>query len=102
MKQVYVEQLINADTPLAHEYDIIDDFTDLILKTSDNNEWSENHKNKQVARLNDTGEGLEIKLEGLKTIKLDYRQALELQILLSLTNDTRVEVRESILVKAIV
>lgn len=101
MKQVYVEQSIHADEPLVHEYNIIDD-EDLILKTSDNKEWVEIHRNKEVARLIDDGNEIQIKLEGLKTIKLDYSQALQLQILLSLTNDTRVEVRESILVKAIV
>ena len=100
MKQVYVKNYLNSEE-LNHQYNIIKNDKELILMTSNDNEWVETWRNKKVAKLNDTGNELEIKIEGLKTIILDYSQALQLQILLSLTNDTRVEVRESILVKTI-
>ena len=98
MKQVYVKNYLDSEE-LNHDYNIIKNDKELILMTSNNNEWVETWRNKKVATLNDTGNGLEIKIEGLKTIILDYSQVLCLLTLLSVQNDTKIEIRETNVIK---
>lgn len=98
MKQVYVKNYLDSEE-LNHDYNIIKNDKELILMTSNDNEWVKTWRNKEVARLNDTGNGLEIKIEGLKTIILDYSQVIELFTLLSVQNDTKIEIRETNVIK---
>lgn len=100
MKQVYVKNYLDSEE-LTHEYTIIKNDKELILMTSNDNEWVETWRNKKVAKLNDTGNELEIKIEGLKTIILDYSQVLQLLTLLSVQNDTKIEIRETNVIKTI-
>lgn len=100
MKQVYVNHYLDSEE-LNHDYNIIKNDKELILMTSNDNEWVKTWRNKEVAKLKDTGNGLAIKIEGQKTIILDYSQVIQLFTLLLVQNDIKIEIRETNVIKTI-
>ncbi len=70
----------------THEYDLVKIADQTLLKCSRNGEWSDHMKGKQVASLEDDGNGVKINIEG-KKIKLDYLQAFQILVLLAKNND---------------
>lgn len=99
MKQVFVQNY--DDSSLDYEYDIFENDLTTTLVTSNNHSWVESHREQEVAKMVNTGNGLEIKLNDQKPIKLTYSQSLELLVLLSAQNNSRIEIRESSLFKVI-
>lgn len=94
--QIYAE---NHDAILDHEYDftIGDDVS--TLKYSQNVEWGE--PGKLVLTLVDDGDGLSFIFPDKKPINLDYAEARELYIMLSMNSDSRIEIRQSEIIKTI-
>lgn len=82
MKQYKVFVQNSKNGPLEHDYDI--KVTDIItLSQSTGAQWSSTGKGELVGSLEDDGNRVIIRLsDKKKLIKLDYKQAAELQMLL--------------------
>lgn len=79
--QIHVQN--TKDGSLEHDYDLLQLSNRLSLTYSMGNQWSESVRGEIVGTLEDDGNGVIIQLEGKKKpIKLDYKQAAELQMLL--------------------
>ncbi len=101
MKQVYVQTDSEGIEPLSHDYDLEDGYLFTTLKYSNNNEWNNDIKGSLAGSLQDDGNGIIIKIEGMKKLELDYMQAQKLLILLFNNNEEKIEIRESKLIKSI-
>lgn len=102
MRQVYVQNWNDETKPLDHDYNIVETENGYSLEYSNNSNWHEHVRNKQALSLSDTGDGLIIRMDDLKNpIKLDYHQAIKLLTILLVENDTKIEIRESKLIKSI-
>jgi hypothetical protein len=101
MKQVYVQTDSEGIEPLSHDYDLEDGYLFTTLKYSNNNEWNNDIKGSLAGSLQDDGNGIIIKIDGLKKLELDYTQAQKLLILLFNNNEEKIEIRESKLIKSI-
>jgi hypothetical protein len=101
MRQVYVQTDSDGIEPLSHDYDLEDSYLFTILNYSNNGEWADDLKGTIAGTLQDDGDGVIIKIEGIKKLKLDYTQAQKLLILLLNNNDERIEIRESKLIKSV-
>jgi hypothetical protein len=94
MKQVYINHSAK-EKDFTHEFNIIDEDGSSYLFRSNNTDWSEDSRGGLSLTLDDDGNGVIVRFEGSKKIKLDYNQAQELFILLLHTQDTELEFRES-------
>lgn len=83
----------------SYDYDLEFKDNKIILKNSNNVEWTE--PGSKAGYIEDDGDGLVIKLRGYKTISLDYAQALELLILLLAEHEEKIEIRETKTIKSI-
>jgi hypothetical protein len=95
MKKVLIQHNKESKHDLAHDYDIheLDYITELFY--SDDSEWVPSIRNTLAAKLENTGNGLIIKINGLKKIKLDYSQAQQLFILLKNDNgDWKIKIKD--------
>ena len=101
MKQVYVQTDSDGIEPLSHDYDLEDGYLFTTLKHSNNNEWNDDVKGSVAGTLQDDGNGVTIKMEGIKKLELDYMQAQKLLILLLSNNSEKIEIRESKLIKSV-
>lgn len=82
---------------LDHDYNLTQDDELHVLTHSNSKNWSAHVRDQSVGALVDDGNGVVVTLDGLKKpIKLDYKQVLELQVLLlsSLQKDYITEIRE--------
>lgn len=95
--QVYVEG--DTDKELEHDYDIVN-LDAIVLTRSNGLQWNEECRGKDVLKLIDDGNGVVI--SGLdKKLKLDYCQVIELLSILLYHNKTKIELRESKVIKSI-
>jgi hypothetical protein len=101
MKQVYVQTDSEGIEPLSHDYDLEDGYLFTTLKYSNNNDWNNDIKGSLAGSLQDDGNGVIIKIEGMKKLELDYMLAQKLLILLFNNNEEKIEIRESKLIKSI-
>jgi hypothetical protein len=101
MKQVYVQTDSEGIEPLSHDYDLEDGYLFTTLKYSNNNDWNNDIKGSLAGSLQDDGNGVIIKMDGLKKLELDYMQAQQLLILLLSNNNEKIEIRESKLIKSV-
>lgn len=85
-----------ADT---HDYNIEVNGSNLKLYRSAGKHWTE--PNKKVGELFDDGNGVVVKIDGIKTISLDYSQLVELLTLLLANHKDRIEFRETKVIKSI-
>lgn len=94
--QIFVE---GQDNQLEHDYDL-DNLDAIVLTRSNGLQWNEEVRNDELLKLIDDGNNVTI--SGLaKKITLDYEQVLQLLIILAAHNTTKVEFRESKVVKKI-
>lgn len=92
--QVFVE---GQDNQLEHDYNL-DRLDALELTRSNSLQWNEECRGESLLTLIDDGNCVVIK--GLKNkIKLDYSEFLQLLIILAAHNTTKIEFRESKLIK---
>jgi hypothetical protein len=70
-----------------HDYDIKEVGEDTVLSRSYGGNWQDHVKGKEVLRITDDGNGVDIRFEDLSLdlLRLDYSQREELLILLKLT-----------------
>ena len=97
MKKYEIHTQNHKNGPLDHDYDLIQDDELHTLSYSNSRAWSEHIRGESVGALIDDGNGVIVTLDGLKKpIKLDYKQVMELQVLLlsSLQKDYITEIRE--------
>jgi hypothetical protein len=79
--EVHVQNTKNG--PIEHDYDLVERENVVMLSYSNNTSWSERVRGQMVASLIDDGNEIIITLDDKKKpIKLDYKQAAELQMLL--------------------
>jgi hypothetical protein len=100
--QIWVNNDTNHPDDLDHDYNLItnDSTTEMQLLYSKSSEWS--NPDETNSSLSDHGNGIEIVLSGRKeTLNLDYAQAQELLILLTMIQDAKIEIRESKTIKTI-
>jgi len=96
MIQVFTDSEKVGDC-LQHEYDIID-FGEIKALKSAGASWF--NPGDTVLKVKDTGNECIFKLEKFK-LRLTYAQAHELYILLGYMNETKIEIRESTVMKSI-
>lgn len=101
MKQVYVQIDAEGTAPLSHDYDLEDGYLFTTLKYSANVDWGDQLVGRVAASIQDDGNGIIIKMEGIKKLELNYSQAQQLLILLLSNNQEKIEIRESKLIKSI-
>lgn len=95
MKKVLIQNDIFDKKNLDHDYNIIEQGRDTILKYSDNSAWVSSIRDTIAAKMEDTGDELIIKIDGLKKIKLDYSQAQQLFILLKINKGNwKIKIKE--------
>jgi hypothetical protein len=94
--QVYAE---NSDAVLDHDYDLTTGGAVSTLKYSNSTEWAE--PGKLALTMVDDGNGLSFRFPDKKSINLDYSEAREMLIMLSMNSDTRIEIRQSQIIKTI-
>jgi hypothetical protein len=101
MKQVYLQISDEENVPLSHEYDLDVGYLFTTLKYSGSSIWADDIIGTIAASIQDTGDGLILKINGMKQVKLDYSQALQVLILLLNNAQDKLEIRESKLIKSI-
>jgi hypothetical protein len=101
MKQVYVQTDSEGIEPLSHDYNLENGYLFTILNYSNNSDWSDDIKGSIAATLQDDGNSVVIKMEGIKKLELDYMQAQKLLILLLNNSEEKIEIRESKIIKSI-
>lgn len=98
MKQVYCENHIDQ---LDHDYDLLTVDDETILVSSGSKTWTPRYRNHVVATLEDNGEGVQVRADFLKSdLNLNYHSARALAILLINNLDSKVEIRESQIIKS--
>ena len=97
MTQVFIEG--DTDEPLEHDYDIVN-WDAIVLSRSNGLQWNKECRGEDLLKLIDDGNGIVI--SGLdKKLKLDYCQVVKLLSLLLYYNKTKIELRESKVIKSI-
>jgi hypothetical protein len=80
--KVYVQNMMDDDSPLDHDYNISGNQEKRILKFSESEAWSAGTRDSFAAHCKDDGNNIKIKfLDGTK-VKLDYMQASQLIVML--------------------
>lgn len=98
MKKYEVHVQNTKDGPVEHDYDLVERENVVMLSYSNNTSWSERVRGQMVASLIDDGNEIIITLDDKKKpIKLDYKQAAELQMLLLANSSSEyvTQIRES-------
>jgi hypothetical protein len=101
MKQVYSQVDVEGTAPLSHDYDLDEGYLFTTLKYSGSGNWGDQLVGTVAGSIQDTGDDLIIKVNGVKQLKLDYLQAQQILILLLSNNQEKIEIRESKLIKSI-
>lgn len=101
MKQVYVQTDMDEKVPLSYDYDLVEDGKVSTLKYSGSGNWGDQLLGETAGTIQDTGDEVYIKINGVKVITLDYLQANQLLILLLSNNKERLEIRECNLITRI-
>ena len=101
MKQVYSQVDADETAPLSYDYDLDEGYLFTTLKYSGSGNWGDQLVGNVAGSIQDTGDDLIIKVNGIKQLKLDYLQAQQLLILLLSRNEEKLEIRESKLIKSI-
>ena len=101
MKQVYAQVDADETAPLSYDYDLDEGYLFTTLKYSGSGNWGDHLIGEVAGSIQDTGDDLIIKVNGVKQLKLDYLQAQQFLILLLSNNKEKVEIRESKLIKSI-
>jgi hypothetical protein len=94
--EVHVQNTKNG--PIEHDYDLVEREGVVMLSHSNNTSWSEHARGQMVGSLIDDGNEIIITLDDKKKpIKLDYKQAAELQMLLLANSSSEyiTQIRES-------
>jgi hypothetical protein len=99
MKQVFIQQHMNDDKALSHEYDLQKEPIGTSLLYSEAGGWDNDLVGKSAAFLFDTGDNVDIRV-GNKKMRFDYSQAMQLFCILFSWNESRVEIRESKTIKS--
>jgi hypothetical protein len=97
--EVYCSCLIEDD--LVHDYNMIEDSSTLTLKRSSGKFWIEEFRNEEICVISDGLKGIYVKQKGEKGFYLNGEQELQLLILLLHRNDTKIQIKESLLLKEI-
>ena len=92
MIKILIENVVGE--PFDHDYNLefLEEQDQTVLSYSDDSQWSEGYRGEHCVIMEDTGDGLEINFHDGETINLDYGQARELFILLSIENDSNIKV----------
>jgi hypothetical protein len=99
MIEVHVEGNIGE---LQHDYNLFgSERNHHTLYYSNNPSWVEGIRGQQVGCLQDTGDGYIIEIDDCKKIKIDYSDAIKLLTLLAAANDSKIEFRETKVVKTL-
>jgi len=93
--QVYVEN--SKGEPLEHDYDLEMGACLINLKYSDNADWT--CGGQTAISITDDGDGLSLKFFDKKPINLEYSEARELIIALSMSVTDKIEIRKSEIIK---
>jgi hypothetical protein len=101
MKQVYSQISLDENAGMSHEYDLDEGYLFTTLKYSGSGNWGDQLVGTVAGSIQDTGDDLIIKVNGVKQLKLDYIQAQQFLILLLSNNTERLEIRESKTIKSI-
>lgn len=101
MKHVYVQVDAEGTAPLSYDYDLDEGYLFTTLKYSGSGNWADHLIGEIAGSIQDTGDDLIIKVNGVKQLKLDYLQAQQLLILLLSNTEEKLEIRESKLIKSI-
>jgi hypothetical protein len=101
MKQVYLQTDSEGIEPLSHDYNLEDGIIFTALIHSNNSDWNDDIRGTIAGTIQDDGNGVIIKMEGMKKLELDYMQAQKLLILLLSNNSEKIEIRESKLIKSV-
>jgi hypothetical protein len=99
--RVYVQNMLDDESPLDHDYNISGTQEKRVLKRSENESWSLSSRGGFVAHCKDDGNSIKIKFEDGTKIKLDYGQASQLLVLLLDNCDYRIDLEEGRTVKLI-
>lgn len=95
--QVYVEN--SKSEPLEYDYDLEVGACLIKLNFSDNPEWT--CGGQTALTITDDGDGLSIKFPDKKPINLEYSEARELIIALTMSVTDKIEIRKSEIIKTI-
>lgn len=95
--QVYVEN--NKSEALEYDYDLIMEGAVDALKFSNNPDWQVGGQT--ALTLIDDGNGINLKFPDKKTINLEYNEAREILIMLTMHMGEKIEIRKSELIKTI-
>lgn len=101
MKQVYAQVDAEGTAPLSYDYDLDEGYLFTTLKYSGSGNWGDQLIGEVAGSIQDTGDEIIIKVNGVKPLKLDYLQAQQLLILLLNNNQEKIEIRESKLIKSV-
>jgi hypothetical protein len=93
--QVYVEN--SKSEPLEYDYDLEVGACLTNLKYSDNADWT--CGGQTAISITDDGDGLTVKFFDKKPINLEYSEARELLIVLSMCTKDKIEIRKSETIK---
>lgn len=80
--RVYVQNMMDDDSPLDHDYNISGNKEKRILKFSESEAWSASTRDTFAAHCKDDGNDIKIKFSDGKKLKLDYMQVSQLMALL--------------------
>jgi hypothetical protein len=80
--KVYVQNMMDDDSPLDHDYNISGSKEKRILKFSESEAWSASTRDSFAAHCKDDGNSLKIKFSDGSKLKLDYMQVSQLMALL--------------------
>jgi hypothetical protein len=101
MKQVYLQTDAEGTAPLSYDYDLDEGYLFTTLKYSGSGNWADHLIGEIAGSIQDTGNEVIIKVNGVKPLKLDYLQAQQLLILLLNNNQEKIEIRESKIIKSV-
>lgn len=97
--EVHCSGLIKEE--LTHDYNILESNSETFLLRSNSGYWNEKSRGSQACLISEHTKGVFVKLEGKKSFDLDAEQEHQLLILLLHRNDTKIQIKESKIIKEI-
>lgn len=98
--EVHCSGLIKDE--LTHDYNIVESGGyEMILYRSNNGYWNEKARGTQACLINEHNKGVFVKIEGKKGFDLDAEQEHQLLILLLHRADSKIQIKESKIIKEI-